>query len=291
MSMPHCKILPGEHTFSWMLRSYLASGEDDFLSFQKRRGIFDRGITANKIFCDTTSQLYKLLETNHGVYSNNLSLVPWQISTGKPVSELEKLISFYTHMNEQQMFSFSTDWHSCADCREEDLNHYGTSFWHAKHQITSSFRCYKHRCVLQTANPSIKNLYYEQLPHQNMNWSPLVIEPSSTIISWQDFIDSYLEADASLQIPLWDLKDNIVSRLNLPVSKRAGRLKVCQELNVDFEKVLGDKLLRYLFRDFARPTERGSINILRTMFAGQHKSHGVRNYVYWLALYYWLENR
>jgi hypothetical protein len=182
------KPFPEEHLYSWLVRLYKLSGSADFLSFQKALGFQERFLSSNILFSEASEALaLRLRDRNNALFEHTSALL-WQVSVGSLVGEAFSRLDSFNHMNEQLLFSFDTSWHSCKRCREEDLEQYGTTYWHVQHQLPSIFECYKHQSILEFANEPVKNLFTCQLPHDIETWCPLITSPSANICRWQSFL-------------------------------------------------------------------------------------------------------
>ena len=55
---------------------------------------------------------------------------------------------------------------SCPLCMEENIDTYGTTYWHLEHQITGVLSCPKHKCIL---NSEVSSPIKLLLPKKNKN--------------------------------------------------------------------------------------------------------------------------
>ncbi|KZN29034.1 hypothetical protein N480_09710 [Pseudoalteromonas luteoviolacea S2607] len=279
----------GEHIYSWLIRAYKLSGYAEFLYFQKKLLFQDRFLHPNKLFSKSIEALVNQHCDRSKVLSNNTVAPLWQLSVGSLLNDKDPTLDAFSHMNEQQLFSFDTSWHSCKKCRQEDLTEFGVSYWHTQHQIPSAFMCYKHNTIIEKAHDPVKNLYTELLPSDIKGWVPVIKFPSEELKTWQSFVFKVFAHCIDKQKELLKIQKDIIEHLNLN-QQRASKIKViCTDLIPKFEVGLGQELLEYLFRDYARYTRRGRPNILAAMFVDSTFISG-RNPVYWLALFYWLRH-
>jgi hypothetical protein len=284
------KPFPEEHLYSWLVRLYKLSGSADFLSFQKALGFQERFLSSNILFSEASDALaLRLRDRNNALFEHTSALL-WQVSVGSLVGEAFSRLDSFNHMNEQLLFSFDTSWHSCKRCREEDLEQYGTTYWHVQHQLPSIFECYKHQSILEFANEPVKNLFTCELPHDIEAWCPLIISPSGELHRWQSFLFGISELSKHKSVELINLQQKITKVLFLNEIRASKRRAICQKLNPHFVATLGDELIQFLFRDYSRPKQRSNTNILTSMFAKTHKIQGERNPIFWVALAYWLKD-
>jgi hypothetical protein len=284
------KPFPEEHLYSWLVRLYKLSGSADFLSFQKTLGFQDRFLHSNKLFSESSELLVQRLNNrDKALYEHTIAPL-WQISIGNLLGDKFSPLDAFSHMNEQQLFGFDTSWQSCEKCREEDLNCYGTSYWHSKHQLPSIFECYRHQSILECANDPIKNLFSDQLPHDIEGWTSVVVSPSTELQLWQSFVVNMVTQYKYKPEELINIRKKVTELLGLNEKSFLKRRAICQKTNSQFEAGLGKELIKYIFRDYSRSTGRGKTNILSSMFANIHHAKGERNPIFWVALAYWLKD-
>jgi len=283
------KPFPDEHLYSWLVRLYKLSGCADFLSFQKSLGFQDRFLHANTLFSETSEALIQRLNDREQALSEHTTSPLWQISVDSLLGGQCPPLDAFTHMNEQLLFSFDTSWHSCKKCREENLDRYGTSYWHVQHQLPSVFECYRHQSILERAKEPVKNLFNCQLPHDIKTWSPVIKSPSAELRLWQSFLFDTFKLSKYKSVELRNLQQKIKEILSLNEIRASKRRATCQKQNPHFIASLGEELIQFLFRDYSRPKKGSKTNILTSMFANIHKVQGERNPIYWLALTYWLK--
>lgn len=283
------KPFPDEHLYSWLLRLYKLSGCADFLSFQKSLGFQDSFLHSNILFSETSEVLAQRLNDRVRALSDHTISPLWQVSVGPLYGDKSPPLDAFSHMNEQLLFSFDTSWHSCKKCREENLERYGTSYWHVQHQLPSVFECYRHQSILDRANEPVKNLFNSQLPHEIEAWKPVIDSPSVEIRHWQSFLFDVLKLSKHKTAELKKLQQKIIEILGQNEIRASKRRAICQKRNPDFLASLGEELIQYLFRDYSRPKKGSKTNILTSMFASIHQVQGERNPIYWLALAYWLK--
>lgn len=289
MIVSNFKPFPEEHLYSWLVRLYKLSGSAGFLIFQKSLGFQDRFLHSNILFSEASEALVLRLNDRVRTLSEHTISPLWQLSVGSLLSEECPPLGAFSHMNEQLLFGFDTSWHSCKKCRKEDLEQYGTSYWHVQHQLPSVFECYLHQSILELSNDPVKNLFICQLPHDIESWCPVIESPSTELLRWQSFLFEVHKMSKFKSVELKNLQQKITEVLKLNEIRASKRKIICQEWTPHFEASLGDELIQFLFRDYSRLKKRSKTNILTSMFANIHQLHGERNPIYWLALAYWLK--
>ena len=289
------QALEGEHMYSWLVRLYRLSGFPSFTAFQTSIGLNSRFLKSQEVFGDTMLKCVHLLPGNNveNLLSHS-SLAIWRLSLpdldSHQFNKNQDSLVHQLHMNEQLIFNFDTSWHSCSSCRIENMRDYGTTYWHAQHQLPSVYTCLTHSTILDRASTPIKNLFTSVLPHDVEKWHPCVNSVPQTLTQWQAFfVNTYFACTTNNQYAS-ELRRKLEKRLGLCNKSIANRKKICHDLIPSFECSLGDDILNYLFRDHAKPNLRGETNILISFLANSYKSVGVRNPVYWIAVAYWLKD-
>lgn len=285
----------GEHLYSWLVRLYKLSGFPNITSFLDSLGIKNRFLKSHELFGETIHDCAHFFSDNKvDKLLAHSSLALWQLSltdlASKNFNKIQRPLKQQSHMNEQLIFNFDTSWHSCAVCRLEDLKAFGTTYWHAQHQLPSIYKCIKHSVVLDSGLMPIKNLFTAVLPHDVKNWCPSVQSISAALDNWQAFYESLFFACTLSPHYSVQLRAQIDKKLDLCSRNLVARKRICDEFNPHFEKALGPDILNYLFRDYAKPNNRSKTNILRNFLANIYQSIGVRNPIYWIAVAYWLKD-
>lgn len=290
-------LLPDEHLYSWLVRLYWLSGYPSFSTFQHSLGFQSRFLKSQPVFDNTLTKAALLTITEKNplrLLLRHSTLATWLISLPpllKPNTEkLERLLNTHSHMNEQLMFSFDTTWQSCPACREKDLSHYGSSYWHVSHQLPSITHCRMHGERLEVALEPVKNLYQEKLPHHVQNWRQSAREDCQSIDIWEQFvIQTNDRCINDLRYgPM--LRKKIEQYIGAVGKNKAQKKRKCNELTPEFEAAVGDSVLRHLFRSHAKSGKLAKLNVLNTLFASQKQPKGIRNPIFWLVLAFWLRN-
>ncbi len=281
--------LPNEHVFSWFVRGYFRSGSASFTNFQKQINLSAKKLYANQVFGSHFEAIFKLLGNRQKLISNHTTALLWQVSVGKLAMANSPALDSFEHMNEQQFFGYDTSWHACQSCIEEDIERFGTSYWHASHQYPSVFTCYKHLKPLVIAKEPVKNIYSELLPHNVAAWEYVVPEVKQELEDWQSYLKEVINLCHNNPELITQIKPQIVKYFNVSKLKSKEQKLYCERLNIEFEQAIGNQLLQYLFRDYGRENLRGKTNVFSILFFSQYKSNGVRNPIYWLVVAYWLK--
>ena len=279
---------PNEHVFSWLLRMYNLSGYGTFLDYQKSLGINDRFLHANKVFSITTETLVNLMEDREDAIKSHTTVPLWQLSIGPILNNNKISLGSFNHISEELTFSFDTYWHSCDECRTEDLDKYGTTYWHTPHQLPSIFTCYKHLCSLEKSLSPVRNLFEEIFPHDVNQWLPLLSAPNDIQTDWQSFY-LYLNELSKVQVEsILKLKTRLFDILELESKSQEERLKKARAQSLRLESELPDSLLGYLFRDYHPKTKRTKkIDIVSASLVNLARDNGERHPIFLSVLAYW----
>jgi hypothetical protein len=164
--MKYLPLLPDEHLVSGLMRSFVMSGYTDFLELVGSLNVNKHhsfnphdvyGTAALKIAQNYSEQF------NHSInyVLKRHTLLPIY-NIGNPISIQHNLI---TKINEKenvlrklwinrQDVSYLQGWKFCPRCIEEDIKHFGVSYWHCSHQLPTISSCLKHNTRLRTADKS-----------------------------------------------------------------------------------------------------------------------------------------
>lgn len=166
------KLLPNEHIRSILFRIHHQSPFGTFSSTAQRFGL--RRFKATSItdlhkldneLCSLTSRTPIRQWLSHG---GGNYMMPFM--TKGETNEVRRFFKGKQH----QFFSIhartihNSGWRYCSTCRDNDLDTYGTSYYHQPHQIAGVFHCYKHGCELisscQNCNYQLSDLDRAPVP-------------------------------------------------------------------------------------------------------------------------------
>lgn len=279
---------PNEHVFSWLLRMYKLSGYGAFLDYQKSLGITDRFLHANKVLSQTTETLVNLMDNRDDAIKFHTTAPLWQLSIGRILGNQEISLASFVHMSEELTFSFDTYWHSCNQCRLEDLEKYGTTYWHASHQLASIFTCYKHQNFLEKSVSPVRNLFEETLPHDVINWVPLVSAPSDIQRDWQSFY-LYMNELAKVNVEfIMTIKTRLFDILELESKWQKDRQEKGRAQSQRLQTELPASLLEYLFKEYhVKSNGRRKFDIVNASLVNVDRDNGERQPIFLVVLAYW----
>ena len=295
MSFLNLEIFPNEHYVSWLIRKSAFQASDSFKRFLCRENIISKGMKSYDVF---DHSIFALRQTGRPLHSeiNSHSILPfWQISLGAEAKldadSLNETFNSFGLVDEKTILQVERNWKSCPRCRHNDVEKYGTSYWHVKHQIPGLLMCPQHRETLEKSAIPISNLHCGTLPHQVSRWKPVVSKVSQSLTHWNQFVIDMYGYSISNSREFANLKAKITSALGMDALSYEEKFFRCNELLPELEKCLGDELLAYLFKDYARPPKRGRFQILHLLYVYTHRPHMIRSPIYWVLLAYWLRHQ
>jgi hypothetical protein len=239
------------------------------------------GNILNKIIAQVTNndidRLPVLLEIT------NLRL--WQLSEGY-TDDLSMLENLMPRANlENNEFVFSTSWHLCTKCIDEERERLGYCYWHQSHQLPSITHCLKHRIPLKT-HKSLGSINRLALPNSYLKEDMVAYQHCNELLEWSQFIDkinSSLTLDASLPEKLRHL---IKHQLNLPDLGKYNDKVRYQKITDKMFADVGEVLTQHLFKKIRGKNK----NILWIVFSGRQTRQSILSPVYWLIILFWLKD-
>lgn len=289
MSLP---ILPGEHYISWYVRQAQFQAHPDIISFIQNCGVTTKSFKTYDVINDSMQGFLISCSDQIKALQENTLWPFWQFSFDSVIPP-EKLLDgraldLYQSVDEKTVFQFDRSWHSCSCCITEDTEKYGSSYWHIKHQIPSVYKCHKHGTILDKAQAPVSDLRSGVLPHQIKKWQKLVLNETKAIIDWQIFVFNMYEKSLGNKEIVFDIQAKIQRSLGVDRLTTHQSIAHTEELTKHFNNDLDSDLLRYLFKDYARPSNKGEPKILRSLFGRINNPYKIRSPVIWLLLCYWL---
>ena len=284
--------LPDEHIYSWLTRLYWLSGFPDFNSFQRSLGLSEKLLKPNKVFESSIISVARLAVANgriEGTLGNHTPFSFWSIAVPQLSNLNEALIEQAAqnnrHMNEQLVFNSDGSWLSCRQCREEDFNRYGVSYWHMSHQLTSVACCAQHGQRLEFSVDPVKNLFTGVLPHHVRDWCKVRRESCRSIDCWEAFVLEVSRLCGANQSFATSVFERIDNYLGLEQHNLSRLKRECDALTPEFESAVKGSILRHVFRSYAKDQKD---NLLYKLFSKQNTRLKVRNPVFILVVAYWL---
>ena len=292
MSFAPLNILPNEHYISWFVRQAHFQAFPNTTHFLSKNGIVSTSLKAYDVLHESIVGFLAIYSDQVDAICDHTLLPFWQLSVEKVLTPDDFInggfLDIHHSSDEKTVFQFDRSWHSCPKCREEDIASYGSSYWHSKHQIPSVYKCFKHKAILEKAYNPIHDLRTGTLPHQVKHWHKLVSIENEDVSNWNNFINTMVEKSTTEPESLLGLKTKVHQVLGVDNMSVHQCLAYTDELTPRFESKLGIDLLSYLFKDYARTSNKGKPRILRSLFARLGNPYKIRSPIYWLLLGYWL---
>lgn len=162
-------LLPDEHLVSGLMRSFVISGYTDFLELVGSLNVNKHHrFNPHNVFGNATLNIAKNYskQFNHSINYVLKSHSLWPIyNIGNPITLHIDLIT-RINQNEnvlkklwinRQDVSYDQGWKFCPRCIEEDIKHFGVSYWHCSHQLPTISACLEHNTRLRIAGKSDKS--------------------------------------------------------------------------------------------------------------------------------------
>ncbi|WP_462180473.1 TniQ family protein [Pseudoalteromonas gelatinilytica] len=154
ISMPF--LFPGEHLLSSLARWFDIQGRNDFLMTCKPYFPNINQLNPSVIWRPVYAELLSHYIDTYGVdrIINEHTLLPFyryflSEQDAANLNEQGYLLSGgKVQVGMQTHVKSAYHWRWCNECVQADCDQYGTTYWHACHQIPSIQRCYKHQTPL-----------------------------------------------------------------------------------------------------------------------------------------------
>jgi hypothetical protein len=231
VSLKLAPLMPDEHIFSGLIRSYLLSGYKDLAN--GLRGLNVRAnypLKADDVFsenfakivqqyCNATKYQPLNILKQHSLYSVFSVGSPFRFnSTINETLMLGKSPYAGVWKNRYDL-AYSKGWKFCDCCIKDDIEKFGFSYWHCSHQLPTVSTCTVHHVALRVAvNPKKQKLAYLNeclLPKQVVNYSPSMVAENTS--SWDIWLVKLFQSlKGKEQLYAQDAKLKIFSYLDLP---------------------------------------------------------------------------
>lgn len=263
--------LPDEHLLSVIARRFLMMNHNSFNSSVRAISSNVNALNPNSVW----RTIYEDIAAQYGqslsreVLIANHTLVPYYTSfldecsqilaTPNVISPIENRIM----PTRQKFVRYAAIWRWCPCCVENDIDHYGTSYWHVSHQLPSILRCPEHNYVLLDSC-SHCNFEYNGLQHGLPPSEEICpkchshIEPktceNSSLIDWIE--DTSLQLRHSQQSTTIEqirkLMREQIGYANLPPNLSVEQRKSLSFLQNQFSDWLDDDILGLFFKGVDR---------------------------------------
>ncbi len=290
----HCPIEPEEHLLSWLSRVHLLSGNTEYKYTSGVLNISNKPLKAcnhNEAFRDCISVSNNCITHNTEAFDMHTPFSLWALSFS---------YNDFTHWRrnneylmpqclEPSKLAFRTTWQYCPICSTEDIEGYGHSLWHVKHQLPSVTHCYKHRSKLVSDSKLLLDLRKMTLPEgyefeaPSLNDEPLLLE-------WSTFVLKIYEQLKKNGQHGEILRSRVRQYLSVPDEIKAikGNL-VFASMQKQFDEEVPHELLRHLFLFYSHSYKHPQSVLKSTL--GYSPRPKIKHPVYWLIILYWLKDK
>jgi hypothetical protein len=292
MSLASLNIFPNEHYISWFVRNSQFRAYPEFKHYLVSNQVDSETLKAYEVIHPSVRSFLQHFEQKGGLLRDHTLLPLWQISVAKMLGHKELLengfLDFHYSNGEKTLFQFDRSWHSCPTCRHEDIDSFGTSYWHTQHQIPSMYKCYKHSTMLEKAKYPVVDLKTGVLPHQVKRWCKLIKAETPELDKWQNFVYSVYEKVLGNSLPFIEIKNRITTALGMNNIANYQFMQHIDELTFKLENELPRELLAYLYTDYARASNKGTPKVIGNLYRGINNPYKIRSPIHWILLGYWL---
>lgn len=292
MRLGTLNILPEEHYISWFVRSSQFQAYPDFKRFLCDIQVKSETLKSYEVINPSIINFLQYFEHKNSALEEHTLLPLWQISVAHMIDHKElfenEFLDLHYSNGEKTLFQFDRSWHSCPACRHEDVDNFGTSYWHTRHQTPSVYKCYKHGLILEKAKYPIADLRAGVLPHQINHWRKVHDSYSEELDRWQDFVLLIQEFMLTTPSLLIELRTRVTSVLGMDKVTSTQFIKHTEELTLKLEHDMSSELLAYLFTDYARPSNKGKPKVIGNLYRGINNPFKIRSPICWIFLAYWL---
>lgn len=292
----HCPIQPGEHLFSWINRIHLLMGYSSMKHTLSQLGIGNfttKPYVYNQAFQDAINFYQREVLDYSNAFDNHTPLPIWHLSvTTEYYYEWRcKNIAQLSHGELLTRALSQTNWKFCPNCIHDDINEYGFSIWHVKHQLPGVTHCYKHAHPLVEDDHKLKDLRKAQIP-QFLELSSFINEDSEELCCWSQFIIQVYEKIKLDTLGFPDIKEKLREFLKIPkdVKSRDNNLPIFDYWQEKLDNELPSSISHYLFPSASKKARK--VNIFRLTMGYKNKSdrRKIVHPIYWLVIMYWLRN-
>jgi len=224
-------LMPDEHIFSGLIRSYLLSGYKDLANGLRALSVrVNYSLKADDVFsedfakivqqyCQATNHQPLNMLKQHSLYSIFSVGNPFRFNSN--INETLKLgkSPYVGIWKKRYDLAYSKDWKFCDSCIKDDIEKFGFSYWHCSHQIPTVSTCTVHDVALRFAvNPKKQMLAYLNeclLPQQVVKFAPVMVAENTP--RWDKWLVTVFQTlKGRNHFYAQDAKSKIFSSLDLP---------------------------------------------------------------------------
>jgi hypothetical protein len=289
-------ILPGEHIYSWYARRFWLSG-----LFRKNDYLNEIGVKPNEMQANLplskSSQKVCRLGSKYSFgnkIANEATVFPlWALSVEHEKYNLNRGRIHHCTVKSDLHVSGNSGikkeaikWKACPECIVHDLEKYGASYWHVKHQFQGCYICYKHGSTLiapENEARTLKNLF---LPHQIENWTPSNVDNSPLHKTFSIFCSELFDLSLKNSNKLAELKLDFWKSCNVQSSNARQKKLASSDLNSQLNVDLGISFLSSIFGPFTASDCTEQKRIIQTV-ALPNNPFKIIDPVFWAITLFW----
>ncbi|MBE0354505.1 TniQ family protein [Pseudoalteromonas phenolica] len=292
----YLSLLPGEHIYSWCARSFWLSGIYSKNDYLKKIGIKSIEMLPNLPMTKSSQKTCFFAKQYNessclGSIATTYPLWVLSVNSEKYNNTLAGLnrctLKTDLHVARQSGIShMSSTWKACPNCTQEDLDKFGSSYWHVQHQLSGIFSCYKHGCTLQTPKERLTNLSCLLLPHQIEFWSDVAFELSEIQIEFSEFLHLMYNFALKDANELTQHKDKFWQLFNINGSNLSQKVAMAESIESEFVSDLGITFLSSIFSYYLDSNKTNRRKVINTIIASDTQ-YRYLDPTFWAVVLFW----
>lgn len=291
----YLSILPGEHIYSWWLRRYWLSGAPEKHTYFKEVGVKASELQTNiplSKSCQKVCKLNARTFDNPQIAQQATEFPLWVLSIDhdrykyfKSRIHLTQVPAKLHGVHNSGVTSNVVRWKACPNCIEEDLNIYGASYWHVKHQLHGVSVCNKHATPLLVPKKKGRTLDSLHLPHQVDDWELLLETTTPTHYLFSEFCSNLYDLASKDSERLFMLKSEFWKICGSDSKSIKPDKSLTDTLEIELEVDLGASFLSSLFSYYSSPHGCHKRKIVNALASGATSKYV--DPVFWLVALFW----
>jgi hypothetical protein len=291
----YLSLLPGEHIYSWWIRLYWLSGRSNKALYFKEIGVKPDELKANIPLtksCQKVCQLSAIILNNNQIAVQATELPLWVLSMS---FDRYRFFRCRVHKNQvpanlhvanhSGVIQNLVRWKACPKCTAEDLERYGASYWHVKHQIHGVSVCNKHSTLLITPKQEGRTLKSISLPHQIRDWESLIDVMIPQHYLFSEFCSNVYELALKDSDLLILLKNKFWKICGVEEIRVKDRKSLIESLELEIEAELGNYFLSSIFSYYSSAYKTKRRKIVYTLYMSTNCKYV--DPVFWLVTLFW----
>jgi|GEM_PF-5823123 hypothetical protein len=289
-------VLPGEHIYSWFARCFWLSGKLRREEYLRQKKVSYTDLRPNEPLSQAMALVCKTAVQFNPKLDLPMCATPmpiWALSM-EPTTFLSflkryrgNIVSDDLHMREFDMLAGTQEWKACKTCIAEDIEKFGCSMWHTKHQLSGCLNCYKHAARLVTPEKRMSSMGALQLPHQINRWQYASGADSKLSQEFSEFYSRIFDMSIEDAACLSDLKYKFWKLLGIESRSVSQKQLACVDLETQLADTLGIPFLANMFTYYSEGKNSHNCGVLAGLTKIEAKGYRVRNPIFWVTALFW----